>query len=359
MLFAPQASTRAFRSGLAVLVAVHAGVGCASNTYRVSHAELARLAQLPPDQRGQRVVVEEELSPAETEPQPVITTQTNVVIATGGGSGGPPAGRHAMVRDHRGTGSGAANTRPSHGSGRSGGSSSGGSAEDAKAAAIAIVLLAVTAVITVAAVRGSQYIGEVALHPMQPVHLFGYDGQYAVVPVSAIDAGTAAWAASGVIAGNEGPVQFVRRRPLWRRGATYSVLMGSGALAEASGRFAYGPATNIALGYFFTPMLGVLGNVQMGWRESQQAQTVFAHRWGAQVQFLPLQAGAFSTGLFGEAALGQWLEDGAEISGRAGLGGGLIMQLGIHTNLALTARAGVFGSGSHAQRELMLGLAVF
>jgi len=189
--------------GLAVVLAgsLLAG-GCAADTYRIPTSDLARLAHLPPEARGQRVRVIQEVIATDVNPAPavigdgdvVIVPQVNVDVAGG-------------IRPSRSGGGGF----------RTGGLGKiGGAGADGKAAAVAFLVLAATAMITAAAIEGSRFDGYAQLHPMHPVHLIGHDGSQTVVPLAWIDPRAVAWADTAVVRPSEGPWLSLERAPLSR-----------------------------------------------------------------------------------------------------------------------------------------------
>ena len=56
--------------------------GCAANSYRIPPDELARLARLPPEARGQRVRVIQEVAASDVPAAPPVTRESQVVIAS-------------------------------------------------------------------------------------------------------------------------------------------------------------------------------------------------------------------------------------------------------------------------------------
>src|SRR5689334_10116994 len=114
--------------------------GCAVNSYRIPSSELARLAQTPPEARGQHVRVVQEIVQSDVPPAPPVTGQTEVVIA-------PQIDVSAGI-----------NPRPRHDSGGWGsigpGGKIGGAGSDGKAAAIALIAVAATAMVTAAVIEG-------------------------------------------------------------------------------------------------------------------------------------------------------------------------------------------------------------
>ena len=324
--------------------------GCAVNSYQIPPSELARLAQLPPEARGQHVRVIQEVIASDVPAAPPVTGQTEILIvpqinisgsggyARHGGGGGLPGGKI------------------------------GGAGNDAKAAAVAILVVAATALITAAVIEGSRFDGYAQLHPMQPVHLIGKDGTYTVMPLAWIDAGAAAWTETAVVRSTEGPWLQLERAPLSRRGLTYSMYGGTGSLRSADGSLALGPAWTVQLGGFPTQQLGIVASVFFGWRDNRYHATLFETRTTAELQYFPIQLGILHAGLYGGGGFARRFEDAIKLAGdhvvagdetTGALVGGAMFQLDINTRIALTARLGLAFAHDEQMRDLLVGLSVY
>jgi len=326
--------------------------GCSVNSYKIPTSELARLAQVAPEARGQHVRVIQEIVESDVPAAPRVSGETEIVIV-------PQINVGASA--HR---------APSHGGGGGGlgGSKIGGAGGDGKGAAIAFLVLAATAMITAAAIEGSRFDGYAQLHPMHPVHLIGRDGNYTVVPLAWIDANAAAWADTAVVRPSEGPWLSLERAPLSRRGLTYGMYGGTGSLQSADGALAMGPAWTVQLGYFPTQQLGILGSVFFGWRDNRYGATLFETRYTAELQVLPVQLGILHAGLYGGAGAAYRFEDAIKLVGdrvipgnEAGsaLVGGAMFQLDINTRVALTGRLGIARAHGEQMHDLLVGISVY
>ena len=334
-----------------VLVVAIVATGCATSTYRIPNAELARLAATDPAQRGASVAVRQE-PPWEDEPpgaQPV-TSDTQIIII----------GPEIEIGGGGGRGGGGVHSPPGGGDGGKGLPQAGKGA-DAKDTAIAIVVIAVTAVVIMAVVEGSRFVGHVQLHPMMPVHLFLKDGRYAVVPLAQIDPSLAAMTDRAVVRDTEGPWLRLDRAPLDRKGFMYSVLLGAASSVSADGNLGVGPTSHIQIGYFPTQQIGVLGDLMFGWRQNRVNATLFDTRSALEVQAWPVAAGPFHAGVFGNVGLAQRIEDGLPKGNHLGmsLSGGAQVQLDLTTFLALTARFGVIQAHGDLAKEMVFGLSVY
>ncbi len=359
---------------LAMLVAgAVLGSGCASQSYRIPNGELQRLAAMPPEQRAQSVLVSQELSATQVDNAEPIRADTEIIWVPrieiyGGG-----------YRDHResygsgGSGGGGGRWGSGPKSGASGGKSGGGGklgnvslgsgGSDGKAAAVAVIVLAVVALVAVAGVEASRYDGWVELHPMHPVHLIGKDGSQAVMPLAWIDPQAAAWTEKAIIRPSEGPWRELGRRSLMR-GGTYGVYGGTGSSTSVTGRTEFGPSFVIQGGYFPRNDIGVVFDLAFAWRDNQFGGTLFDSRYSLELQVLPLKAGPLHAGGYGSAGLAYRWEDvpGTTIEGNNGSGafaGGGMLQLELHSRIALTARAGLVAAHGDRQTDLLFGLSVY
>jgi hypothetical protein len=324
--------------------------GCSVNSYKIPTSELARLAQAPPETRGQHVRVIQEIAESDVPAAPPVSGETDVVIVPQINIGGSV---------HR---------APSRGGGRFGGGKIGGAGSDGKGAAIAFLVLAGTAMITAAVIEGSRFDGYAQLHPMHPVHLVGRDGNYTVVPLAWIDANAAAWAETAVVRPSEGPWRQLERAPLSRQGLTYGMYGGTGSLRSADGALAMGPAWTVQLGYFPTQELGILGSVFFGWRDNTYGATLFESRYTAELQVLPVQLGILHAGLYGGVGAAYRFEDAIQLAdGRVvpgneasdALVGGAMFQLDINTRIALTGRLGLARAHGEQMHDVLVGLSVY
>jgi hypothetical protein len=348
---------------LALILAVT--VGCSTTSYKIPATELQRLAQTPPEQRGQHVRVVQQLSESDLGPAYPVEEQTQIVIFPEVNVYGPYERRRyynygGSGGNLNGASGGRAVSRGTPSSSSSGGGSTG-KAGDGKAQAIAILVIAATALVVAAAVEGSRFDGYAQLHPMMPVHLFGRDGGYTVLPLAWIDPQTAQWADHGIVRSTEGPWNPLERAPLDRVGVTYAMFGGIGSFKSADGSVTNGTATTIQLGVFPDQKIGVLGSIFFGWRDNAVQSTLFESRYTLEVQGYPIVAGPLHLGLYGGGGAAYRWEDGLA-GGNAGslaLIGGAMAQLDFNTRLALTARLGQTYAHDERMSDLLIGLAVY
>jgi hypothetical protein len=325
------------------------GGGCMSNSYRIPAKDLAALARTDPEQRGQHVRVVQEINDSSAPAVQPIDPGVHIYLgadyhysSAGGGGGGGGGGSH----------------------GGSGLGKVGGSGDDGKAAAVAFLVIAATALFMVAAIEGSRFDGYAQLHPMHPVHLFGRDGSYRVMPLAAIDPATAAMTEEAIVRSNEGPWRELDRAPLTHEGWTYSMYAGTGSLRSIDGDKELGPAFTVQLGYFPTETLGVHASVFFGWRDNVVNETLFESRYTLELQSFPIKAGPFHAGLYGGAGIAYRFEDGSKLSRMQdpqslALTGGAMLQLELATRLALTARFGVAQAHDERMSDILVGLSVY
>jgi hypothetical protein len=334
---------------LAVVLAGSLVSGCAVNSYRIPNSELARLAHVQPQARGEHVRVVQEVIASDVPAAPPVTNETQIIIFP-----------HAEASVGVGGGH--------HRSGWLPNGTIGGAGKDGKAAAVTFLFAAATALVTAAVIEGSRFDGYAQLHPMHPVHLIGRDGSYTVVPLAALDRNAVAWAETAVVRPNEGPWQQLERAPLSREGFTYSMYGGSGSLRSADGTLGMGPAWTVQLGYFPTQQLGVLASQFFGWRDNKFGATMFESRTTAELQFLPVQLGILHAGLYGGAGVAYRFEDAVKLAGdhviagnqsSGALVGGAMFQLDVNTRIALTARLGATRAHDEEMHDLLFGISVY
>lgn len=354
---------------IAVLMAgLLVGTGCVSSSYKIPTAELQRLSLIAPEQRAQRVLVSQEISGTEVAPAERVSADTQIVffpeIRLGVGGGRYHDGR----RPYGGGGGGGNLGTPTGGGGKSGGGGGkglnlGSGGGDGKGAAIAFLVLAAVALVAIAAVEGSRFDGHVQLHPMHPVHLFGKDGSQTVMPLAWIDPQAAAWTEKAIVRPSEGPWLQLDRKPLTRTG-TYGMYGGYSSSRSVLGDVEFGPSFTVQGGYFPAQHVGILATVSLGWRDNQFGGTLFDSKYLAELQLMPLVVGPLHLGGYVGAGLGYRWEDvpGATVTGNQGskvLTGGVMLQLDLHTRIALTARIGAAAAHDDRTTDLVFGMSVY
>jgi|GEM_PF-3530963 len=322
---------------------VATAAGCA-NTYQIPGSELARLSATPPEQRGQHVRVIQDWNETKVPAAHPVTGETQIIwvpnIEVGGG---------------------VTYSRPGGGGRFNGGGLHFGKGSSGKNDAIAYLVIAGIALVAVAAVESSRFDGYAALHPMQPVHLIGKDGGYAVMPLAWIDPQTAAWADYAVVRSTEGPLRELDRAPLYRQGWTYAMYGGTGTYLSRAGELGAGPAFTVQLGGYFTQEVGLVASVFAGWRDNRVEGTLFESRYMLELQALPVHVGLVSAGVYGGAGFAYRFEDtipnGDE--GTLALDLGAMFQIELDTRIALTARMGISRDHDVQMHDILVGISVY
>lgn len=320
---------------IATSVLVSLSTGCLSTSHVIPKRDLQALAQSEPQTRSQRVRVIQMFSSQEAPPPaPAVNSSTEVSVVVV--SPGPRA-----------------SSKPA--------SLGQAAAKSAKDNAKAWVIIAAAAAVGMAVTEGARYDGWVELHPMHPVHLYGWDGGYTWMPLAHITPETAAWARKAVIRETEGPWRRLERAPLNRRGWTYSMLMGSAEIPLRQQQDAHAFASHIQFGRFFNQEVGLLFDIGLAWTEDQLGNTLYDSRSSLEMQLLPLSAGKIHGGVFGQLGLGYRLDDTGADTDRQGyfFGGGGMLQLELTTRLAITARAGMAMTYGTQTVDFTAGLSIY
>jgi len=335
---------------LAVALLATASAGCPNESYRIKRDELMKLSQQPPEARASRIRVVQSLGDQDTppEPVPVVRGGASVIIVAPIWVGGSPR-RHdyasGPVHEH------------SHGGGLGrGGDVARANKESAKAAIVIAAIVATALAFT----EGIRYDGYVAVHPMTPVHLWGPNGEYTWMPLAEITPEVAAWADHAAVRRYESPFQELGRRPLDRQGFTYSLLLGSSEIALIGQDPVPGFLAHLQFGYFPLHQLGLQLDAAWGWGNDDFNNTIFDGRYSFELDVLPLDAGIFHAGPYGQIGLAYRSDDGIQHSDQDTLFGvGGLLQLELTTRLALTLRAGETFTHDEHLGELTFGISIY
>jgi hypothetical protein len=335
----------------------HLTTGCLSNEYVIPPDELARVVELPPQTRGERVRIVQAVGPrretptgpgpwleAEPFPSPGPEVQVDLpypiqVPAPGSGRPGrgaaparPGAGSHPVpARPRGGTGLAAW-----HGNGGGGG---GGRSEDLVVVALVILAVATVGLVALSASEGARYDGVAQIAPGQPVHLENELGQERVVPLGGLSRQDLLGVRSALVMDDEGyGLPLLGRRPLDRRGAVFK--LDAGALGARVGDEAVtGLAANIQIGGFPWQRLGLLGVLSLGGGTDSSGRTFVRHGVGLEAQGFPLALGRLHAGAFVHGGVQLFSEPDQARRTAPSAGGGLMLELGVSTRLALYLRA--------------------
>jgi hypothetical protein len=349
--------------------------GCLSNEYVIPQAELARLAKLPPEQRGQNVQVVQAIGdrrsdaidttqpppPAQdygpdgpppegyvqSEAEPQVGVGVGIMIVPGpvfppgrggrgpGFAGGPAPGPRGVSGPRAPVtgGRAAPNTRPAKGAGRGGG---GGGKDDLAAFLIVVALLAT---IGMAATEGARYDGTVAMYPWQPIQLKDASGQEREVPLAQITPADAAAASHAVVMDDEGwGMMRLGRRPLDRKGFAFKMDFGMMHSACTSCLSADGFGVDVQLGYFPHSMVGLLGTWAFSGGADSDSKSYYRNNLALELQAFPIALYRLHLGGFAHAGT-QYADDSFGTRNGAAFGGGLLMEIDLTTRLALSLRA--------------------
>lgn len=308
---------------------------CLSNSHVIPRQDLQALAQTDPAVRGQRVRVIQGFQNEDT----------------------PPDMRRADGSGHVSVGV----VTPVHHVGASPGPRAASSAKSASDHAAFWILVAAGVAVGMAVTEGTRYDGWLELHPMHPVHLYGWDGSYTWMPLAHITPETAAWTRKAIVRESEGAWRPLGRAPLNRRGWTYSMLIGTAETPIAQGPNARSFTSHIQFGRFVSQEMGVVFDLSMGWSESEISELIYDSRSAVELQYLPLSAGRLHAGGFGQIGAGYRLDDNVQGTDRSGFlfGGGGLLQLELTTRLTLTARAAVTMLYGEATSDFTAGLSIY
>ena len=352
--------------------------GCLSNEYVIPRAELSRLAQVPPEQRGQRVRVVQDVGDRRSEA--IDTTQPPPPASgydQGQGYGPPPEGYvEGGVEPQVGVGliiapvppfplipplppglpargfagrsgpaphglsGGAAGRSAPHRPGASSGGIGklgGGSGKDDLVALLVVVALLAT--IGMVATEGARYDGSVAMDPWQPVHLKDANGLEREVPLAELTPSDAVSASAAVVMDDEGwGLTRLGRGPLDHQGFAFKMNVG-GFHSSCSCLVADGMGMNLQLGYFPHHRVGLLGSWSIAGGSDSTGKSFSRNNLAAEAQLFPLGVWRLHLGGFGHAGI-TYANDASDGTRQgAAFGGGVMLELGLTARLALTLRA--------------------
>jgi hypothetical protein len=292
--------------------------GCVSQEYRIADSELRRLTQLPPEQRGQRVRVVQDLGDRRSEPvRPEsppwpaeeaethhhqgsnggdihVNVDAHVRVPSGGGSArsvAPPArggsaggtqvapavrGSFGGIRGGGSAGGAAPPLRGSAGGGvrapsggggggfKLGGGGGGGGGKGGEALvilAVVVVVVASVAAVCLVASEGTRFDGDAEIAPGQPVHIEHQDGSKHSVALGDLSEDDLRSVRKVSVNDDEGyGLRRLERAPLNRKGFAFKLDGGSSSFNHGPVQ-AVGPAAQIQLGLFATRKFGLLVDV--------------------------------------------------------------------------------------------------
>lgn len=386
----------------ATAIFVQTTSGCLSNEYRIQKDELRRLAELPPETRGQSVRISQTLGERRSdaiEPSMEISSSepfdapdadedgslngdVDINLGDGGqGRGGPRAssGGHASGAWH-GTPHGAAGGVHGGGGGHAasggsfnlGGGGGGGGGDGGALVVLAVVLVvgAALATIALAASEGDRYEGHARISPRQTVHLVSERGRSDEVPLGFLTREQAMRADWGIVKDDEGDgLKLLDHAPLDRTGGVFRFDLGGGLFTFGGAR-ASGFSAHIEGGYYFTNQLGLVLDVGLGVATLDAccvgslatAGEISRHSLSLEAEALPVTLGRLHVGGFiggGEALTS------ASGSVEAGplASAGALLEIDLTSHMAFMLRGGAnvarFDSGLSTAATITGGLAIY
>lgn len=307
--------------------------GCLSQSYEVSAPELARLVELPAEERGDHVRVVQQTSFA--------NDLYDMALPYG------DADVALLIASHD-RGRSSADRGPGWDDDSDVDEEGDGAAEQALAAAVVVVATAATAALTVGITEGARFDGWMRAPEQHPVLLVDRWGRRRWQRLGALDTGDLRDVDHAVLADFSDDLEALERHPLDREGFVYQLEFGAepapfqGPTLAVSGRGGVGFMPAQRYGF----LLGAaLASARSDTRAVLLGDTTlsFDYRVFLQGEAWPLSAGRFHVGPYAELGYAWALADDA-IGSRGASGPmlalGVAMQLDWTTRLALTLRAG-------------------
>jgi hypothetical protein len=394
------ASVPSARVWVAGVVLVTFGSGCLSNEYTIKREELIRLASLPPEARGERVRINQDLGERrgdEVEAESVYMPRdphVDLYVSGGGGPGPRPApggwrssapgggtsgswrgsppssasggwhgspassGWHGLPpASGGGSAGGWRGSPPSSGGGSSsgggfslpsGGGGGGGGGDAWPALIVAIIIGAAVATVVLAASEGMRYAGDAQMSPDQTIYVKRASGGEQAVPLGALTLADATAAEEAIVKDDEGyGLLRLGHAPIDRTGGTFRFELGGGAFNYGAAR-ASGFSSHIQAGLFVTPWLGLLLDVGLDGGDVDPSccvgpiagpTSLRRDSIGGNVELMPFLFGPVRLGAYvGGGVVFAGPSDAREQGGMASAGARLELELTSH--MALSVRAG-------------------
>jgi hypothetical protein len=180
------------------------------------------------------------------------------------------------------------------------------------------------------------------------------------MPLAEVTPEVASWADRAAVRQGEGPWTPLGRAPLDRKGFTYSLLLGATEVPVVGADPEAGFLGHIQFGYFPVHQVGIQADIAYGWTSDSQGADIFNGRYSLEVDALPLSAGKFSAGGYGQIGFGSLSDDGVGFDETDTLlGGGGLLQLELTTRMALTLRAGLVSVHDETMAEFSGGVSIY
>jgi hypothetical protein len=202
-----------------------------------------------------------------------------------------------------------------------------------------IIVVAVLATVGMIATEDERFDGDVAMYAWQPVHLQDAAGQEREIPLAQLTSADAATTTTAKVMDDEGwGMVRLGRRALDRQGFAFAMDIG-GFHSSNANLVGNGVGFGLQLGYFPHHRVGILAGWSIGGGSDSAGDSFSRNNLALEAQFFPLGVGRLHLGGFGHGGV-QYADD-TVLGKRNGLalGGGLVLQIGLTTRLALTLRA--------------------
>ncbi|MFY0566611.1 hypothetical protein ACN28E_22620 [Archangium lansingense] len=341
---------------LTTLIAVLTS-GCLGHHYDVSRGELERLAQQPPQTRGQNIYAVQQFT-TDSEPEPATPWYPP--------EGAPPPGYTMGLHGHywvpdfyieygRPYYEPPVYTRPSvhdaspvsgnvSGGGSAGSSSSSGSGSigNVGEAIVVVIVIGVAVGIVLAATEGARYEGSVAVHPQHPVHLWHRNGRQSTVGLDQLTPDQLGDVERATLSGREGAGMWLRgAAPLNRAGFSYQFGAGEDRLALPGGENPRSLGFRFALGYYPVKQFGLLTDTRLQTGDFNGG-SFYNVRLGLEAQWYPLAIWRLHLGPFVGGGQSWSASEGGALPTTSGarpyVSFGAIAEIEIATRLGLTFR---------------------
>jgi hypothetical protein len=333
------ASFRGLGSSLSVVRAaagVLSGLGCLSQSYEVSAPELARIVELPAEERGERVRVTQQTTFG-NDLRDISLPYADADVAI-------------LIETHHDRDYHSARRRRSwhHDVDFDDESDVDGAAEEALAAAVVVVATAATAALTVGATEGARFDGWMRTPEQHPVLLVDRWGRHRWERLGSLSLDDLDDVDHGVLADFSDDLEPLERHPLDREGFVYQLEFGAepapfaGPSLAVSGRGGLGFMPSQHYGFLLG---GAFSTARADEPRALGSDTTlsFDYRVFLQGEAWPFSAGRWHWGPYAELGYAWALAD--DVLGSRGASGpmlalGAALQLDWTTRLALTLRGG-------------------
>jgi hypothetical protein len=312
-------------------------LGCLSQSYEVSAPELARIVELPAEERGERVRVTQQTSfgnDLRDVSLPYADADVALLIDTHHDSG-----YHSADRRRRSSEQDVDFDDDSD---------ADGAAEEALAAAVVVVATAATAALTLGVTEGARFDGWMRTPEQHPVLLVDRWGRHRWERLGSLSLGDLHDVDHAVLADFSDDLESLERHPLDREGFVYQLEFGAepapfaGPSLAISGRGGIGLMPSQHYGFLLGAAFST-ARADQPRAPGSDTTSSFDHRVFLQAEAWPLSAGRWHFGPYVELGYAWALADDA--LGSRGASGpmlalGAALQLDWTTRLALTLRGG-------------------